>query len=191
MFIDLLTPDMAMVERIVRTAAVYLALLIIIRVFGKRLMAQMSSLDLVVVLLLSNMVQNAMIGDDLSLTGAVLGAVTLVLFSWILDVLANKFVVVKKLLAGSPTAVVNDGVVDEVALRRLSISRHELSVALRRQGANEISEVSEADIEPGGQVRIDLKPTDRTVSSHQMIDAIAALQRHVDERFDALEPPNG
>lgn len=187
MLTDLLTPDMAVVERIVRTTGVYVALLIIIRVFGKRLMAQMNSLDLVVVLLLSNMVQNAMIGTDLSLTGAVIGAVVLALVSWFLDVLAHKFKTVDTLLAGTPTVVVSDGHADEAALRRLSISHHELSVALRRQGANQISEVSQAYIEPGGQVRVDLNRQDRTVSSHELEGAIAALQRHLDERLDALE----
>lgn len=187
MLTDLLTPDMAIVERIARTTGVYVALLVIIRVFGKRLMAQMNSLDLVVVLLLSNMVQNAMIGTDLSLTGAVIGAIVLALVSWFLDVLAHKFKAVDTVLAGKPTVVVSDGQADEAALRRLSISYHELSVALRRQGANEISEVSQAYIEPGGQVRVDLNRQDRTVSSHEMRSAIDALQRHLDERLDALE----
>ena len=80
-----LTMDISFWEKILRTVVVYLGILILIRVAGKRLLAQMNSLDLVVILLLSNVVQNAIIGPDNSVLGAMIGAVVLVGFNALLD----------------------------------------------------------------------------------------------------------
>lgn len=81
--------DIPWLEKVVRTVAVYLGIAVLIRLAGKRLMAQMNSLDLVVVLLLSNVVQNAIIGEDNSLVGGLLGAVVLVAVNAGLDRLAQ------------------------------------------------------------------------------------------------------
>jgi len=80
-----LSIDISVWEKLVRTVVVYLAIAILIRVAGKRLLAQMNSLDLVVVLLLSNVVQNAIIGPDNSLLGGLLGAAVLIGFNAIVD----------------------------------------------------------------------------------------------------------
>ena len=80
-----ITMDIGVGEKILRTIVVYLAIAILLRVAGRRLMAQMNSLDLVVVLLLSNVVQNAIIGPDNSVLGALIGAVVLIGFDLLLD----------------------------------------------------------------------------------------------------------
>ena len=78
LWLDLFAFEAPPAEKVIRTVVVYLAIAVIIRIAGKRLMAQMNSLDLVVILLLSNVVQNAIIGADNSLSGGLLGAVVLV-----------------------------------------------------------------------------------------------------------------
>ena len=103
---DLLHLPMPAAEKVIRTVAIYLGILLVIRVAGKRLMAQMNSQDLVVVLLLSNVVQNAIIGEDNSLVGGLLGAAVLVIVNAALDHWALRSPRVAWLLDGRPTVVV-------------------------------------------------------------------------------------
>ncbi|GAB2547842.1 DUF421 domain-containing protein [Brachybacterium huguangmaarense] len=185
MLSDLFALDMSVWEKVARTIGVYLALLVIIRLFGKRLMAQMNSLDLVVVLLLSNVVQNAVIGADNSLIGGVIGAVVLVVANWGLDVLSARVAWFDRVLNGAPTPLVTDGTPDLQALRRLSITRHELASVLRTQGAGSVAEVREAVIDPGGAVLVDIRPGDQSVSRADLETALASLREHIDARLDA------
>lgn len=187
MLTDMFALDMSVWEKALRTVGVYLALLVLIRVFGKRLMAQMNSQDLVVVLLLSNVVQNAIIGNDDSLLGGVIGAVVLVAANWLLDEISGRVAWVDRLMNGTPTALIADGAPDSEALRRLSITPHELDVTLHEQGASTVAEVHRATIGPGGAVLIELNDGDRGVSRDDLAAAIEALREHLDARLDAVE----
>lgn len=188
---DLFAMDMSPLEKILRTIGVYLAMLVVIRIFGKRLMAQMNSLDLVVVLLLSNVVQNAVIGDDNTLIGGILGAVVLVLANWGLDVLSWKVPAIGRVLSGRPTPVVTDGQADHDALVRLSITAAELDGVLHQQGADSISEVRSAEILPGGSLRVELEPGEQNLSRSEFAGALAQLQAHLDARLDAIAAAPG
>src|SRR6476469_1037401 len=106
---DLFDLQMPVLEKVIRTVVIYLGIALIIRVAGKRLMAQMNSLDLVVVLLLSNVVQNAIIGNDNSLVGGLLGAAVLVLFNALMDRVALLGPRSTWLFQGSPTVLVTHG----------------------------------------------------------------------------------
>lgn len=183
MLTDLLNMDMSALEKIIRTIGVYLTLLILIRLFGKRLMAQMNSQDLVVVLLLSNVVQNAIIGNDTSLLGGAVGAVVLVLANWFMDRLSGRYPRLNVLLSGRSTAVVTDGAPDLQALRRLSITRHELAVALHEQGADRVEDVELATLEPGGAIMVRVREEDQSVSRADLERAIAGLREHLDARL--------
>ncbi|GAB3441856.1 hypothetical protein GCM10027517_18350 [Phycicoccus ginsengisoli] len=162
-------------EKVLRTVLVYVAILVIIRVAGKRLMAQMNSLDLVVVLLLSNVVQNAIIGNDNSLVGGVLGAVVLVAVNTALDRWAMVSPRVAWLLDGRPTLVVVDGVADRKALRRLGMTQAELLNALQQQGADGLAEVRSASMEPGGTLTVQLQPEARDATVADLRRAVEAL----------------
>jgi uncharacterized membrane protein YcaP (DUF421 family) len=183
---DLFSIQHGAVEKIVRTVVVYVGILVIIRVAGKRLMAQMNSLDLVVVLLLSNVVQNAIIGEDNSLAGGLLGAVVLVTVNSLLDRWAQHNATVWWLLNGKPTQVITDGVVDQGALRRLGMTPQELWNALRQQGADDATEVASAEMEPGGTLTVRLKPGERTASIDDLKRAVAEIT----ERIDGLSQPS-
>jgi uncharacterized membrane protein YcaP (DUF421 family) len=181
---DLLHLPMPPAEKVVRTVAVYLGILLVIRVAGKRLMAQMNSQDLVVVLLLSNVVQNAIIGEDNSLLGGLLGAAVLVLVNSGLDHVALRSPRVAWLLDGRPTEVVRDGLVDVRALAHLGMTPEELENAVQTHGANSLSEVQRVALEPGGSITVDLKPDARNAT-------IGDLRRAVDALTARLDAPGG
>ncbi|GAA1793079.1 DUF421 domain-containing protein [Nostocoides veronense] len=167
-------------EKVLRTVLVYLAILVIVRVAGKRLLAQMNSLDLVVVLLLSNVVQNAIIGDDNSLVGGVLGAVVLVAANAGLERIAQVFPAFRRVVEGRPTPVVRDGEVIDGALDRLGMTRGELNWALRHQGADRVSEVETATLDPGGSLTVDLKDEEQALSQGEFRAEMARLHARLD-----------
>jgi uncharacterized membrane protein YcaP (DUF421 family) len=144
-------------EKAVRTVVVYVAILVLIHLTGKRALLQLNSFDLVVLLLLSNVVQNAIIGDDLSLTGGILGAAILVAANYLLVRGTFMSPRLSNLLQGSPTVVATDGHIDEPELRKLSITPEELVAGLRRQGM-ELEDTIEVTVEPEGIFNATPKP---------------------------------
>jgi uncharacterized membrane protein YcaP (DUF421 family) len=172
---DLLHLPMPAAEKVIRTVAVYLGILIVIRVAGKRLMGQMNSQDLVVVLLLSNVVQNAIIGPDNSLVGGLLGAVVLVLVNAGLDRLTLRSPRLAWLLDGRPTVLVTDGVLDPRGLARLGMTSEELDNAIQAQGADSLSQVRRVAVAPGGSVTVELQPDARNATIGDLRRAVDAL----------------
>ena len=173
------------VEKIIRTVLVYVAIVAIIRVAGKRLMAQMNSLDLVVVLLLSSVVQNAIIGDDNSITGGVIGAIVLVVVNAAAERIAQVWPAFRTFVEGRPTVVVRDGALIEGSLDRLGVNASELQTALRRQGADGIDEVDLATFDPGGSITVDVKRAEQALSYGEFTAAMARLEA----RLASLTPP--
>jgi len=171
-----ITMDIGLLEKVLRTIVVYLAIAILLRVAGRRLMAQMNSLDLVVVLLLSNVVQNAIIGPDNSVLGALIGAVVLIGFDLLLDLLTQRSRWLRHLLEGRSITLVREGHADRAALRRVGIRDRELALALSRQGVDKVSQVQAASLEPAGDLLIDLLPGERPASRDDLAAAVAELK---------------
>jgi uncharacterized membrane protein YcaP (DUF421 family) len=144
--------DVSVWEKVVRTVAVYLVLAVLIRLAGKRDLAQLNAFDLVVVLLLSNVVQNAVIGLDNSFLGGAIGATVLVAFNAVVVRAARESTVVSRALEGTPTVLARDGAWDDEALRREGLRKADVEAALRRQNANSVSDVETVSIEPGGSI---------------------------------------
>ena len=174
-------------EKVIRTVVIYFVIALLIRVAGKRTLAQMNVFDLVVVLLLSNVVQNAVIGADNSLAGGVLGAVVLVAFNAVVDRVAFLGPRTERLFEGTPTVLVRGGQVDEAAMRHVGLRDHELRTVLHQQGADGPGEVALAAIQPGGTVNVELMPEHQTASSGELRHAVTELTRHLDERLAELE----
>ncbi|MCO5996716.1 DUF421 domain-containing protein [Actinoallomurus rhizosphaericola] len=143
-------------EKLLRTVLVYIGLAVLLRLGGKRDLAQLNSFDLVVMLLLSNVVQNAVIGNDNSLTGGLLGAAVLVVINSLMVRLVNRHPRLVRLFEGRPTTVIRDGQVVSKALRRLGLRRSDVVAACRRQGADNISEIADATLSPGGALVVTL-----------------------------------
>jgi uncharacterized membrane protein YcaP (DUF421 family) len=158
-------------EKAIRTAAVYVALLALLHLAGKRELAQLNSLDLVVLLLLSNVVQNAIIGDDNSLLGGLLGAVVQIVANAALVRLTFMSPRFRMAVQGTPTVVTENGEVDERELGRLALTREELVAGLRRQGF-ELEDTERVTLEPEGTFNATPKPKPSLDDVMKKLDAI-------------------
>lgn len=170
MWHDLVHMGISPGEKAVRTVAVYGALLVLLHLAGKRQLAQLNSFDLVVLLLLSNVVQNAVIGNDNSLAGGLIGAAILIAVNYALVRAAFMSPRFGKALQGGSTTLYRDGRLDRRALRREAITVEELVAGLRRQGL-ELDDVERVDLEPDGT--FDAEPKSRP--------GIADVLRKLDE----------
>lgn len=199
MWSDLFTIQVSVLDKVLRTVLVYAGLALLLRLAGKRDLAQLNTFDLVVMLLLSNVVQNAIIGPDNSLTGGLLGAALLIAANSVWVRVVNRRPRLTAFFEGTPTTLVEDGKVVS-SLHRLGLRRADVAVALRRQGANSIAEVQRASLEPGGSIVVDLKPEaqDVTVGDYrageaeqaaliaELRDEIRRLSARVDQGFAGL-----
>ena len=148
-------------EKILRTIIIYALLVVLFRLTGKRGLASLSTLDFVVIFLLSNVVQNAVIGNDNSVTGGIIGAVTLVTVNAAIDRLIVVSPAAEHIVEGRPTIVIRDGHVRRRALMRLGLSRSEIDHAVRLQNGDDVSQVETGNLEPGGQLVLTLKAAEQ------------------------------
>ena len=144
---DILLPKPSWLEKIVRPILVYAALLIAFRLLSKRDLGSSTTFDLLIVLLISNVVQNALIGEDNSIFGALAGALTLLGLSVLLNRLTARNSKAGRLLEGVPILLVHDGKVQEEEVGRNAISRADLDAGLRAQGVITLGDVRFALLE--------------------------------------------
>lgn len=142
------------VEVIGRTLVVYASIVVGLRVVGKRQLGQLTVPDLVVVLLIANAVQNAMVGADVSLQAGLVSAATLLAANLVVTRLLVRSPQLARLVASTPTVLVKDGAVLPDALRREGIDADELRTALREHGVEDPSSVRVAYLEPDGAVSV-------------------------------------
>jgi uncharacterized membrane protein YcaP (DUF421 family) len=161
MWNDLVHLGVSAPDKIIRTIVVYLVLAILLRVAGKRDLAQLNSFDLIVMLLLSNVVQNSIIGPDNSLLGGLIGATVLVAFNAGLVRLIRGNETVARLMEGTPTTLAVSGRWLTDALRREGVRQADAEVALRRQNASGVEDVDKVSIEPGGAIVATLRSGQR------------------------------
>jgi uncharacterized membrane protein YcaP (DUF421 family) len=139
---------------VVRTVVIYLAVFIGLRLTGKRELGQMTIFDLVVILLIANAVQNAMVGPDVSLTGGVIAAVALLAANWVLAQLRLRSRYWGRLLEGTPTVLIEDGEFVAPHLRREGLDRAEVEMAMREHGVESVRDVKLAILEVDGSISI-------------------------------------
>lgn len=139
-------------EKILRALLIYLFLVVALRIVGKRELGQANTLDLVVLLLVANAVQNGIIGNDLTVTGAVIGAATLFAINELFTRAAYGSSLVSRLLEGNPSILIRNGKPVPKALRREGISLPELRAIARRQGFADLGDVNTAILETNGVV---------------------------------------
>jgi uncharacterized membrane protein YcaP (DUF421 family) len=145
-------PELPVLEKVGRAAAVYVFLLVALRLTGKRQLGQMSSFDLVVLLIISNVLQNAMIGNDNSVLGGFIGAAAILLLNYAVARTVVSWKGVERLVEGAPTLLIHNGRIFEQHLRRELLTRDELMAALRRQGILAIEDVHVAWLEQTGAI---------------------------------------
>lgn len=141
-------------ELIVRSAVVYTALIFILRISGKRQVGQLAPFDLVLLLVLSNAVQNSMNGGDNSLLGGLISAVTLIALNYVVGFATFKSKRLEALIEGRPVMLIHNGRVLEDVLAQTQLTHHELDAALRQSGYACIDDVQRAILENNGSITV-------------------------------------
>ena len=149
---DMFVLGVPLLEKILRPLIVYLFLIIALRLAGKRELAQLNPFDLVVLLTLSNTVQNAIIGDDNSVSGGIIGATTLLVVNYFVVRLLYGHSKLDRVIEGDEEVLVENGRVIEERLKSELITLPQLKAAAHRQGFAHLSEVKRAILEPGGTI---------------------------------------
>jgi uncharacterized membrane protein YcaP (DUF421 family) len=174
----LFTPEISLLEKIIRPILVYFFLVVLLRVFGKRELAQLNPFDLVVLLSLSNTVQNAIIGNDNSVSGGMIGAITLLVTNYIVVRFLFRHRRLDQVMEGKPSTLIKDGHICKKEMARELLSMAELQSVIRRQGFDGIHDVETCILEPGGAFSIKGKSPSADVQRHaelmQRIDALTA-----------------
>jgi uncharacterized membrane protein YcaP (DUF421 family) len=146
----LLIPEAPVAALVLRAVVVYAFLLLVLRLAGRRELGQMTSFDLILLLVISNAVQNSINAGDNSLVGGLVSAAVLVLLNWAVGWAAYRWRRVERLVQGRPVRIVSDGKVHLGALRRELLTLAELRSALRKQGITRVSECRQVILEPDG-----------------------------------------
>lgn len=144
-------------EFVLRASIVYFILLVMIRASGKRTMGQFTPFDMLLVVLLGNAVQNALLGKDTSVGGGLLLAATLIVLNWIVGLVSARSPRVEAIIEGSPVLLARDGKVYRDVLRRELISRADFDKALREAGCTEVDGIRSAVLETNGHITIETK----------------------------------
>lgn len=152
-----------------RAVAVYLFMILAIRLFGKKELAQLSVIDLVFILLISNAVQNAMVGPDNSLVGGLVAATGLFVANFILKKLIGKYSAVGRLIQGQPIMLIYNGTIQEKNVLIAGFSHAELEAAIREHGVEKIEDVDLAMLEVDGNISV-LTDDFRTKSRRKRIN---------------------
>jgi uncharacterized membrane protein YcaP (DUF421 family) len=187
-FTNMFVLGIPVLEKILRPLLVYLFLIIGLRLAGKRELAQLNPFDLVVLLTLSNTVQNAIIGNDNTLTGGIIGATTLLLVNFLVVRWVHRNRRLEQLIEGDADVLVENGVPLIKRMQREDISMEELEEAARKQGLDLEKEVEKATLEPGGAITFTMKPVEPEEARQQQLQArLDQLQQQLVEIKLALE----
>jgi uncharacterized membrane protein YcaP (DUF421 family) len=148
---DMATPAL---QILARSLLVYVGLLVGLRLMGKRELGQMTVFDLVVILLIANAVQNAMVGADVSIQGGLLAAAVLLAVNRVVAALRVHSGVWGRLIEGTPTVLVQEGEFLEAALRKEGLERQQVEMAMREHGIDSLEQVKLAILETDGSISI-------------------------------------
>jgi uncharacterized membrane protein YcaP (DUF421 family) len=183
---DLLLPGIPVVEKIVRPLVIYGFLVLILRVQGQRALAQMNPFDLVVLLTLSNTVQNAIIGNDNSLLGGMIGATTLVLANLLTIRFLYRHPRLDRTLEGQPVVLVRNGRILQENLDRTLITRDELMAAIHRQGILDLADVREAILETSGTISVFPREREEMAALAPLLARLDRLERMLADQGELL-----
>ena len=169
-------------EKILRPIIVYLFLILFLRLFGKRELAQLNPFDLVVLLSLSNVVQNALIGNDNSISGGVVGALSLLTINWLVVRFLYSSPKADRLVEGTEQVLVLDGVVDRAALRQELLTENELLGVIHRQGFEGFESVKKCVLEPNGSFYIEGRTPSEAQEHHRdIVSRLEQVQRELQQ----------
>jgi uncharacterized membrane protein YcaP (DUF421 family) len=172
-----------LIEKVLRPIIVYAFLVAGLRLAGKRELAQLNPFDLVVLLTISNTVQNAIIGNDNSVSGGLIGATTLLVVNHVVVQVLFRHEHLDRLVEGSPTVLIENGVLDPHALQRELITRSELEAAAHKQGFDTLGEVERAVLDPGGSIAFRARtPPPDEMRHRELLARLDQLARQLEGR---------
>jgi uncharacterized membrane protein YcaP (DUF421 family) len=186
---DMFVLAVPILEKILRPIAVYAFLIISLRLSGKRELVQLNPFDLVVLLTLSNTVQNAIIGDDNTVTGGVIGATSLLVVNYLVVRFLYDHRKLDQLVEGRADVLIEDGKVKTRNLKRELITMSQLEAAARKQGFETISEVQQCVLEPGGTITfIGKKPGTEESRHRELLDRMEKMMAEL-AKLRGAQPP--
>jgi uncharacterized membrane protein YcaP (DUF421 family) len=179
---DMFNLALPIAEKMVRPIVVYIFLVVVLRIFGKRELAQLNPFDLVVLLSLSNTVQNAIIGDDNTITGGLIGAFTLLLINYVVVRFVFKHKRIDQIFEGTPTVLIENGRLRKRNLAKELLTESELLVVAHRQGFASLNEVEKCVLEPGGTFFVEGKSPAREDRQHsELLARLDELSKQIAE----------
>jgi uncharacterized membrane protein YcaP (DUF421 family) len=177
---DMFHLALPVLEKILRPIIIYFFLIIGLRLAGKRELAQLNPFDLVVLLTLSNTVQNAIIGDDNSVTGGIIGAATLLGINYLFVRFLYNHRTIDRIVEGAEDVLIEDGKILQERLKKELITLPELITAAHKQGFATLDEVDRAILEPGGIIAfIGKKPDPDTVRQAELLSRLDKLTAEI------------
>lgn len=192
LFQNMIVPGVPLLEKVLRTVAVYGFLLVGLRLAGKRELGQLNPFDLVVLLLLSNTVQNAIIGSDNSLTGGLFGAAVLLVLNYVIVRYLYRHPSLDRVLEGDPALLVRDGRLMHHRLERELVTREQLAAAARRQGIDSLHDVMTCRLETGGALTfVARQPTQDDERHAAIMGRLETLESRQQMLIDRLSPSAG
>jgi uncharacterized membrane protein YcaP (DUF421 family) len=172
--------SLPIIEKVLRVLIVYIFLVIGLRLAGKRELAQLNPFDLVVLLTLSNTVQNAIIGNDNSVTGGIIGATALLLVNYLVVRFMVNHRKLEEAIEGEPDVLIDHGRIKTRRLNEEAISIEELEVAARKQGFAHLKEVEKATLEPGGAITfIGKMPSEKDLYQKEILERLERIEREL------------
>lgn len=154
---DFLFPQISILEKIVRPLIIYIFLIAAFRVFGKRQLGLLTPTDFIVLLTISNVVQNAMIGNDNSLSGGIIGALTILVANYALAYFSFRFPRFDRLVEGDPTILIENGKILRRNLQKELLTEYDLRHALRKIQIDpdaDLSSLKRVELDPDGQITV-------------------------------------
>jgi uncharacterized membrane protein YcaP (DUF421 family) len=189
---DMFHLGVPVVEKILRTIVVYFALMLGLRIAGKRELAQLNPFDLIVLLMLSNTVQNSIIGDDNTVTGGLIGAATLLAVNYLIVRVVYTSPELQKIFGGEPEVLVRHGHIRKHKLEQELITPEELEAAAHRQGISSLSDVDKCILEPTGTISfIERKPSSVDQRHEQLIKRLDDVSQMLSRRRGSSLPASG
>ncbi len=189
---DMFALSVPVLEKVLRVVVIYVVLIVGLRLAGKRELAQLNPFDLVVLLTISNTVQNAIIGNDNSVTGGIVGVVALLLINYLVVRFVYRSDKIEKLVEGEEDVLISEGVVNQKALARETISLTELEIAAHKQGFNSLTDIDRAILEPGGGFSFTArKPDPGEQRQNELLERLDSLTREVAGLRAQLEGRSG
>lgn len=186
---DMFVVGLPLLEKILRPIIVYVFLVISLRLSGKRELVQLNPFDLVVLLTLSNTVQNAIIGDDNSVSGGLIGATSLLVMNYLVVRFLYGHNKLEQIVEGQSDVLVENGKVRGQRLKKELITMHQLEAAARKQGFDSLADVDKCVLEPGGTLAfVGKRPATEEVRHQELLTRLEKLMEEV-VRLRSPQPP--